>query len=445
MKKTDFISGAGLAQLRAAVDSRFKMGVEILDELRRRSADGDGVTRASYGEGEQIGHDLMRVAAANIGLEVTGDTAGNLYATLPGADRSAPRWISGSHLDSVPCGGNFDGAAGAVAALVALAALKDLGIHPAMDVSAMAIRAEEASSWFSGRHHSHFGSRAALGLLKFEELEAAIHVGTGQTLAQSMNAAGLDAEALRRGPPALSCSNVCGFIELHIEQGPVLVAQDAAVGIVSAIRGTIRARNARCVGAYSHSGAVPQELRRDAVLAAVEFINTIERHCADLRKAGTDIVFAVGRLHTDAKADSLSKVPGLVSFTIDLRSQDPTVLTALDLFLDELASKVGGRRNVAFDISDRTLAAPAVMDTGFRATLKDMAKRIGLRAPEVPCGAGHDAAEFVRAGIPSCMIFVRNSGESHNPDESMDAGDFRDGLLLLTSFLTQVVGCRTAR
>jgi beta-ureidopropionase / N-carbamoyl-L-amino-acid hydrolase len=312
-----------------------------------------------------------------------------------------------------------------------------------MDLSAMAIRGEEASSWFSGRHHSHFGSRVALGLLKIEELDAAIHVGTGQTLAQSMKTAGLDVETLRVAPPALSCRNVCGFIELHIEQGPVLVANNAAVGIVSAIRGTIRARNARCIGAYSHSGAVPQEMRRDAVLAAVEFINIIERHCGELRKAGADIVFAVGRLHTDAKADSLSKVPGVVNFTIDLRSQDPTVLAALDSFLDHIASKVGGQRKVVFEISDRTLAPPALMNIEFREHLKDISNRIGLRAPEVACGAGHDAAEFVRAGIPSCMIFVRNVGESHNPDERMDAGDFRDGALLLTSFLADAVSCRT--
>jgi N-carbamoyl-L-amino-acid hydrolase len=115
-------------RLVTALDERWPMATRILSELRDRTADGDGVTRPSYGKGEQIGHDLMRVTASTVGLEVTTDAAGNLYATLPGADRGGPGWISGSHFDSVPSGGDYAGAAGAVAALVAIAAIKDLGI-----------------------------------------------------------------------------------------------------------------------------------------------------------------------------------------------------------------------------------------------------------------------------------------------------------------------------
>lgn len=421
----------------AAVGARMTMAERLFDDLRARTPDpgGAGVSRPSYGAGEQIGHDLMRVAAEDVGLEVTTDAAGNLYATLPGLDRAAPRWISGSHFDSVPNGGNFDGAAGALAALAAVAALKDLGIRPRGDMTAMAIRAEECSSWFTGQHGGHLGSRAALGLLQPSELDTAIHLATGATLGQSIDAAGFDAGAVRHGPAPLSAQNVAGFAELHIEQGPVLIGARAPAGIVTGIRGTIRARSAHCLGAYSHSGAVPQEMRQDAVLATAELIHRIDEHCAALRRRGNDIVFAVGRLHTDPKMDSLSKVPGEATFTIDLRSQETDVLAELHALLGTLAAKIGKARNVHIDLGRLALAEPTIMDAAFRARLQEAAAALGIKAPSVPCGAGHDAAEFVRAGIPACMIFVRNTGESHNPMEHMDFTDFRCGLLLLTWFL----------
>jgi N-carbamoyl-L-amino-acid hydrolase len=115
-------------------------------------------------------------------------------------------------------------------------------------MTAMAIRSEESSSWFSGRHGGHLGSRAALGLLQPSELDTALHLGIGATLAQSIDNAGFDSAAVRSRPPHLTATNVRGFIELHIEQGAVLVGADAPVGIVTGIRGTIRLRDARCIG-----------------------------------------------------------------------------------------------------------------------------------------------------------------------------------------------------
>ena len=441
--KGDRVSDPTLQKLIAAFDTRLPWGANLLNELRSKTADGEGVTRASYGTGEQVGHNLVRNAAVSIRLETTIDAAGNLYATLPGTDSRAHRWISGSHLDSVPHGGNFDGAAGVIAALVALATIKDVGIPLRHDLTAMAIRAEECSSWFTGQHGGHLGSRAALGLLEPSELGTALHVATGRTLAQSVNDAGFDANAIQNAPAPLSRNNVRGFIELHIEQGPVLVHDGASVGIVTSIRGTIRARNARCIGAYAHSGAVPQELRQDAVLATVELVNRIEHHCNDIRSHGGDVVFTVGRFHTDASTDSLTKVPGEVRFTIDLRSQDNTILSSLNSQIDVFADEIARRRGVRFELGKRAVAEPTVMDPGFCAALCEMAAKLSLRAPELPCGAGHDAAEFVRAGIPSCMVFVRNTGESHSPEEHMNLGDFRDGVLLLTCFLARVANAES--
>jgi N-carbamoyl-L-amino-acid hydrolase len=156
----------------------------LFERLRAGSANPPGITRASYGEGEQMAHDLARATALQLQLEVITDFAGNLYMTLPGRDRSAPAVMMGSHMDSVPHGGNYDGAAGVVAGLVALARLRRLGRTPQCDLTVMAIRAEELS-WFPAHY---IGSRAAFGRLPAEALEA-VRFDTGRKLAAHMRAA----------------------------------------------------------------------------------------------------------------------------------------------------------------------------------------------------------------------------------------------------------------
>ena len=146
--------------LYATVADAMPLAQSVFDALARDTADpAGGVTRASYGEGEQYAHSLLARVARDLDLEVTTDAGGNLYMTLPGRDRAAPAWFVGSHLDSVPSGGNFDGAAGVVAALLSLAAFDRVGLKTKHDVSAIGFRGEE-SAWFSIHH---IGSRAAPG------------------------------------------------------------------------------------------------------------------------------------------------------------------------------------------------------------------------------------------------------------------------------------------
>ena len=133
-------------QLRSAVDESMPLAVELLDTLRKETADGAGVSRESYGAGEQLAHDVLRRAAERLELETRVDFAGNLYLTLPGRDRSAPGWITGSHLDSVPMGGNYDGAAGVIAGLVAQAALRKCGREPPRDVTVTLFYSEKTET-----------------------------------------------------------------------------------------------------------------------------------------------------------------------------------------------------------------------------------------------------------------------------------------------------------
>ncbi|MEA3156976.1 MAG: beta-ureidopropionase / N-carbamoyl-L-amino-acid hydrolase [Betaproteobacteria bacterium] len=421
--------------LKKAVDAAMPLGIELLETLRTETADRAGVSRETYGPKEQFAHDLLRKAAENLDLETRIDFAGNLYMTLAGSDRSAPGWITGSHLDSVPMGGNFDGAAGVIAGLVALAALRKSGHSPARDITVMGIRAEEASSWFAGSHNGHLGSRAALGMLPRSELDGAINSRSGRTLAQHIADAGFDVEAIAAGRQALDRDRYRGYIELHIEQGPVLENRAIPVGIVTGIRGSARLRSARCIGEYTHSGAVPHEYRSDAVLATAELCYQLDREWEAVRKANGDLVFTVGKLYTDSKAHALTKVPGETAFTMDLRSQHLGTLEDMMAKTRALADEIGRRRRVRFELGEFNISPPAIMDASLQAQLSDVARELGIDALALPSGAGHDAQDFAHAGYPAAMIFVRNAHGSHNPHEALDPADLALGTQLLTRFL----------
>lgn len=424
--------------LDAAVLARRGYAAGIFDELRALTLDGPGVTRASYMEGEQIAHDLAMRLARELGLEVTVDAAGNLYARLAGRDPSRPAWFSGSHLDSVPRGGNFDGAAGFIAALTSVAAMIDAGLKPARDVVVAGFRAEESSSWFVGKHGGHLGSRAALGLLWPGEMESAIHVATRLPLGEMMAQAGFDPARILAGPPVLSPATVAGFAELHIEQGPILHNRAVPVGIVGGIRGAYRVRNGRVLGEWSHSGAVPHEYRRDVVFALAELAMSLDREWTCRRERGEDLVVTIGKVSTDPEIHSITRVPGDVAFALDMRSRDKAVLDGMEAFLRAEADRIAGARGVSFMLDPFDRQVPSPMDGRLVAALEAAAD--GLAIPTLPMasGGGHDAQDFAEAGIPAVMIFLRNDKGSHNPDEAMEIDDFMQGTRLLANLLASV-------
>ncbi|MEI6117406.1 MAG: hydantoinase/carbamoylase family amidase, partial [Burkholderiales bacterium] len=350
-------------------------------------------------------------------------------------DSQAPGWMPGSHLDAVPDGGNYDGAAGVVAGLAVVHAMRSAGVVPRADLAVVAFRAEEGSSWFSGPHKSHFGSRAMLGQLSQQELREARSLADGRVLYDILAGAGLNPDKIGLGLPLLDPAGVSAFVELHIEQGPVLVERGLPVGIVSGIRGTLRARNARCEGTYAHSGAVPREYRHDALLAAAELAVALEAQWGDWLAGGRDVVCTLGRFMTDPARHSLTKVPGEVQFTIDVRSEDAALLSQARGFLEQTALAIGARRGVRFALGALDIGSPAQMDAALQDDLRALAATQGIASMTLASGAGHDAANFALAGIPSAMIFVRNDHGSHNRDEAMDPADFALGARLLAAFL----------
>nr|WP_237181043.1 hydantoinase/carbamoylase family amidase [Roseomonas haemaphysalidis] len=407
----------------------------MFDELRANSTDGLGVTRDAYGPGERMAHALARREAEALGLEVKADPVGNLYMTLPGNDRAAPQVLLGSHLDSVKEGGNFDGAAGVLAGLAAVAGLKRAGFRPARDITVIATRAEEAGAWFPT---SYPGSRGALGMLKAAELQVK-RQDTGRSLADHMREEGFDPGFAERGETVLTPANTAAFLELHIEQGPVLDAEQVPVAVVTGIPGSRRLRQGRVVGEYNHSGGTPRRFRRDAAIALAEFALGLDEEWARLEAHGHRLVCTFCTMATTAEA-GFTKIAGEATFMLDVRAVNPASVDAVFARLAELVPEIEARRGVRFELGPETGSLASPMDAGVRAGLARAAAAAGVGCIEMASGGGHDAAAFAAAGIPSGMLFVRNQNGSHNPHEAMRMEDFSAACAVVTQWLTEAAG-----
>jgi len=402
------------------------LAADLFDALSSATRRGRGIVRDSYGPGEQAAHDIVQSAALDLDLDTSIDAIGNLYMTLPGRDRAAPRLFVGSHLDSVSQGGNYDGAAGVVAGLAVLAAFRRSGFVPDCDITVMAVRAEE-SAWFDV---SYLGSAGAFGLLDPACLAIA-RSDNGRSLEATLLDAGFDPGAIRERRRLLDPKAIRAYLELHIEQGPTLIAAGLPAAVVSGIRGCKRFRNARCFGEYAHSGAVNRPQRHDAVAATVALLAQLESSWLRRLDAGEDLVVTSGEFTTDPSMHGPSKIAGETRFVIDLRSVSADVLTAMVDETRAAADAIGTRYRVRFDLGATSESPPAVMDAGLRTRLLAL-----LDEPfEMPSGAGHDAATFASLGIPTAMLFVRNDHGSHNADEAMEMDDFAIGTQALLDLL----------
>ncbi len=425
-------SGMDAHAIAKAVEARLPFAASLFDDLYTQTRDEQGVTRPAWSSQDQCAADLMAEAARSFDLDVSYDRAGNLYATLPGSDRSRPRILTGSHLDSVPTGGNYDGAAGVVAGLTALAVLKDLGITPEADITTVGLRGEE-SVWFG---IAYVGSRLAVGALPLEELDQLHRGDTGLSLGQHMAALGYDVDALKQAAtPQISSANTRAYLELHIEQGPVLISERLPVAIPTTIRGNVRFPYARCLGTYEHSAAAPRTHRRDALLATVELVAELERFWSEQEAAGVpDTVFTVGKLYTNAAQHAMTKVPGECDFALNFGGTTQRFLDAARSRTYELAERIAAKRHVTFHLSDRVGSDPTPLDANLRKLLWRAANTLGI-APHEMATVGHDASIFARAGIPAAMLLIRNQHGSHNAQEAMEMADFGLGTQILTSAL----------
>jgi N-carbamoyl-L-amino-acid hydrolase len=392
------------------------------------AAPGGGVCRPSYGHNETIAWTIVAEEAAGRGLLARADAAGNLVISNDASsveyDQRAT-WI-GSHLDSVPSGGNYDGLAGVVAAVLVVAKAKERKID--LPLVGLGLRGEE-SAWFGV---PYLGSKAILGKLGRRDLDrrrkaTGDHNDDGSvealsqhpTLRACMEKIGVDPRLVEA--PAVSPGQVSEFWELHIEQGPLLVARGKPVGIVTGIRGNVRAPNAHVRGRAGHSGTTPHDLRDDAVTRFVKIMTKLESRRLGLVEWGDDLVFTCGIVGTDPKKHSITTIADEVHLALDVRSlcdhhasQFMAYAEGCGVELGETVTTPGAK------------IAPEIWQRAARSC-----ERLGVDHEVMPSGAGHDAAVFHHAGVPSGMIFVRNEHGSHNPAEAMRTDDFMIGCEVL--------------
>jgi N-carbamoyl-L-amino-acid hydrolase len=390
------------------------LAARLLEGFRTLSADVEGVTRPAWSPVETACQALLAEAAAEHGLAAHRDAVGNLWLAPPGLG-DAPAPACGSHTDSVPRGGNYDGAAGVVAGLLCALRAARAGIP----LRALALRGEE-SPWFGA---PYVGTRAAFGALDAAEL-ATPRRHSGKSLAEHIAEQGGSPAAAGAGRPLPEITRTTRLWELHIEQGPVLLDKGLPAAAVSAVRGHIRFSRATCRGEAGHSGVVPRHLRRDPVLALAELLTDLDTLWARAMQAGTDMVVTAGMVQVDPAEAAPTRIPDAVSFSLDIRSAQPETLKGMLRTVRERCAAIGAQRGVAFDLGPLAGAAPIILDEAGRSAIET-----ALANPfAMVSGAGHDAAEFARRGIPAAMVFVRNANGSHNPREAMEIEDLMAGV-----------------
>jgi len=351
------------------------------------------------------------------GMAVRVDAAGNLVGHLPGSDPEAGTLLLGSHLDTVRDAGAFDGPLGVLAAVAAVARLRaeDVGFPFAVDV--LGFSDEEGLRFGT----AYLGSRAVAETL--DPATLALADAAGVTVREALAAFGEDVgAAARRGECLL------GYVELHIEQGPVLEERDAPVGVVTAIAGATRAE-VTFTGRAGHAGTVPMALRRDAACAVAELVLAVEAAA----RAEPGLVATVGRLTALPGAPNV--VPGEATASLDVRHADDAVRTVAVARIRAAAEEIAARRGVEPAWEERLTAPAVAMDTGLSEALGSAVAELGLPDVRLPSGAGHDAVALASLA-PVAMLFVRCAGGvSHHPDESVEVADVAVALEVLDRFL----------
>jgi allantoate deiminase/N-carbamoyl-L-amino-acid hydrolase len=383
--------------------------IALAERLAERSDTPDGLTctymtpahRAVAAELEG----LMRAA----GMTAEIDGVGNVVGRYAAADPAAKTLIVASHYDTVLNAGSFDGRLGILAGLLAIQELDRSGRQLPYHVELIGF-AEEEGVRFSV---PYIGSSAVAGCFDMRVLQR--RDAGGQSVADVISEAGFDPQAI--GSLARRRADLLGYLEVHIEQGPVLLQEGLPVGIVTSIAGSSR-HGVTIEGAAGHAGTVPMALRRDAAAAAAEIVLYVERRCA----AAPTLVGTVGRLAVPGGA--VNVIPGRCDLSLDIRAADDETRDAAVADVLAETDRIAKRRKVSIEVQQiqRTPAVPC--SPALQAQLAAAVRRAGIAPRHLPSGAGHDAVSF--AGITEiAMLFVRcgNGGISHSPLETVTAAD----------------------
>jgi N-carbamoyl-L-amino-acid hydrolase len=374
-----------------------------------------GVNRQTLTDEDQRGRDLFRVWCKEASLQVSVDRMGSMFARRQGADAEQPPVMLGSHLDSQPTGGKFDGALGVLAALEVVRTLNDHGIATKAPLEVVNWTNEEgcrfppamiASGVFAGAFDLDYG------------LSRRDHAG--RSIGDELQRIGY------AGDRPVGQRPVGALFELHIEQGPILEAEGQRIGIVTGAQGA-RWYDCAVSGAETHAGAAPMEGRRDALRAAAALLEDIYRIAHDRAPSGRA---TVGEFQ--AYPGSRNTVPGRVRFTVDLRHPDGATMDAMDGALRAAFERArGGSHGLEFHLDQIWYAPPVAFDPQCIEAVRQAAAGLGLSAREIVSGAGHDAVYMARV-VPTAMIFVPcKDGISHAEVEYASPEACADGANVL--------------
>lgn len=403
----------------------------VLDwaEALARHTEGPGLTVTYLTPAHQAcAADLQAWMRASGFDEVGRDAVGNVVGRYQGSDPHAPWLLTGSHYDTVRDGGRHDGRLGIFVPMAAVRALHAQGRRLRHGIEVVGFAEEEGQRFAA----TFLGSSALVG--DFDPAWLDLQDADGIPMRQAMVAAGLPGTveaiaALRRDP-----QRCLGFVEVHIEQGPVLDSLDLPLGVVTSINGSLRYQG-EAIGLACHAGTTPMAQRQDAAAAVAEVLLQVERRAlqdADLPAGGS--VGTVGVLQVPQ--GSLNVVPGRCQFTLDLRAPSDAQRDALAhdvlAFIDEVAA----RRQVRFELTQTLAASAAPSDAALRSRWEDAVAHLGLPVHRLASGAGHDAMKLHQV-IPQAMLFVRggNAGISHNPLETVTSDDAERAFQAFMHFL----------
>jgi N-carbamoyl-L-amino-acid hydrolase len=395
-----------------------------LDALLAVGATGDGgACRLALTDEDAGGRELVVGWMRDLGLDVRIDRIGNVVATRAGADPSLPPVMAGSHIDTVATGGRLDGTLGVLAGLEVLRTFADAGIRTRHPV-AVAFFTDEEGSRFAP---DMLGSLTYVGGLELEEALGAVGID-GAVLGDELERIGWAGDAPVPGPAPHA------YVELHIEQGPVLEESGRTIGAVTGVQG-ISWQRLTLTGQSNHAGTTPMRLRHDPVVVAAEIVGFVRRLATEL---GGHQVGTVGRL--DVRPDLVNVVAKEVVLTVDLRNTDASVLAVAEARLREHVMSVAEAEGVTVAWEQLARFDPVT----FHPTVIDLVEQVGQRhghdVLRLPSGAGHDAQMLARV-CPAGMIFVPSiGGISHNPAESTRPEDLAAGVQVLAEVLLELAG-----
>jgi len=396
--------------------------MQRIEELAACTDEAGRITRHYLSSSHRKAADLVGAWMAEAGMPPRVDAIGNLVARYEGSSSKSPVFLIASHIDSVPNGGRYDGTLGVLAAVEVVARLHDARRRLPFAIEVVAFGDEK------GRFPSTLGgSRMLAGSFDPKILEE--KDATGVSRLNALETFGCNPKLIPNETRRLE--RPLGYIEVHIEQGPVLEAENLPVGIVTAINGATRG-SIEVNGVSGHAGTVPMTLRQDAYCAAAEMALVIEQRA----RSEADLVATVGRV--EVPGGVVNTVPGLARFTIDIRSpSDQQRLRAIEDLRHEFnAIAVRRRVEVAMTLGYEAPAAPC--DPRLSQLLCEAVEAQGIAALKLPSGAGHDAMSF-RGRCPIAMLFVRcRGGVSHNPAEFASEADIEVATQTLLDFVDRL-------